>query len=103
MAKLFRADAERLRLLGFGAVAHVSVLFDDKRRYCRVLNRFLRHRALGEADSESEAPWDDEKIPMSRTIENVGRATRSERELELIRQQYAEAELEYVEQAKLHN
>lgn len=73
MAKLFRPDADRLRLLGFGSVARVPVLFDGAGRYCRALNRYLRHRALGEAKNESVAPWDDEEIPMSRTIENVGR------------------------------
>lgn len=73
MTKLFRPDADRLREVGFGAVAHVCVLFDDNGRYLRDHNRYLRHRALGDTATHLSEPWDYEEELLPKTIENIGR------------------------------
>ncbi len=45
---VFFPDAARLTDLGFGLVAHVPVVFDERHRYCSILNRYLRERARRE-------------------------------------------------------
>ena len=45
MTTVFKPDAERLKALGYGRIAHVPVLFDRHHRYCRAHNAYLRVRA----------------------------------------------------------
>lgn len=60
-----------------------------------------RHRALRDEVNQWVADAKRRLIQGKRSVRKAvtERATRSEKELELVRQQYAEAELEYVEQA----
>lgn len=73
MAKLFYPDAEQLCRFGFESVANVPVLFDGSGQYCREHNRYLRERAMGEAGLGRPAPWDEENIPLAKTVENIAR------------------------------
>ncbi|MBE1203686.1 site-specific integrase [Aminobacter carboxidus] len=73
MATLYYPDAKRLGRLGFDSVAGVPALFDRAGRYCRTHNRYLRERALGEAGLGRPAPWDAEKVPSEKTVENIAR------------------------------
>ncbi|MCI5076395.1 site-specific integrase [Oricola sp.] len=73
MTKLFYPHAERLRSLGFHAAAEVPVLFDASGRYCREHNRYLRERALGKAGIGDRVPWEADRIPLPKTLENAAR------------------------------
>lgn len=55
MAKVFQPDAERLRELGYGAVANVPVIFDRDNALCREHSRYLRDRAVGQWSPVSTA------------------------------------------------
>lgn len=66
MAKIFRPDRDKLVARGFESVAHVPVIYDDRGRYCRVYNRYLRERATLDWHPGSGSDY-----PADRTIENI--------------------------------
>jgi hypothetical protein len=66
MAKIVIPDRERVTALGFPSVKHVPVLFDSAGLYCRVFNRYLRERAVGDWFPEGGRPY-----PSEATLEKI--------------------------------
>lgn len=67
MATVFKPDRERLVDLGYAKVAHVPVLFDSARRYCREYNRYLRERAT----LEWTPPSSNADFPSESTLQTI--------------------------------
>ncbi|WP_407112436.1 site-specific integrase [Bradyrhizobium sp. LMG 9283] len=66
MVKVFQPNADRIAKLGFASVAHVPVIFDNRQRYCREYNRYLRERA--ELDWRPSSSFLE---PRSRTLKTI--------------------------------
>ena len=74
MAKVFKPDRIRMSCAGYESVAHVPVLFDNEKRYCRVHNRYLREKALGEIGNGNLQPIEIHEPLADTSINNTASA-----------------------------